>query len=184
MPDRVVELQFQPFELNPSLPPEGEDAMEHLMRKYGASREQLLRSREVLRERGAAVGFEFGTRTRVWNTFDAHRLLHWAGAEGFQRALKHALLTAYHTRGENPASREVLLRLVGELGRDVARAREVLDSGAYSAEVRERERHWRDLGIDAVPSVVVDGRHLIQGGQPPEVFEQALRRIAAGGRTA
>ena len=89
-----VELHFEPFELNPAMPPEGEDATEYIARKYGAPPEQLAKTRAVLRERGAAVGFTFGERPRIWNTFDAHRLLHWAGLEGVdkQRALKHALL--------------------------------------------------------------------------------------------
>ena len=175
-----VELHFQPFELNPRLGPEGEDALEHLARKYGASREQLAQSRQRLRERGAAVGFSFGERKRIWNTFDAHRLLYWAGLEGRQRELKHALLRAYHRDGENPGAHDVLLRLAAAVGLDAARAGEVLASGAYADEVRDREAYYQRLGIDSVPSVIVDERHLIQGGQPPEVFEQALRSIAAG----
>jgi len=174
-----VQVQFEPFELNPAMAPEGEDAAEHLSRKYGAPPEQLARSRATIRERGAAVGFTFGDRPRVWNTFDAHRLLHWAGLEGKQSALKHALLKAYHTNAENPGSREVLLRLAGELGLDVDRARAILDSDEYADEVRERERFWQERGIHSVPAVVIDGKHLISGGQPPEVFEQALRKIAA-----
>jgi predicted DsbA family dithiol-disulfide isomerase len=115
----------------------------------------------------------------VWNTFDAHRLLHWAGLEGRSRELKRALLAAYHTRGEDPGSHEVLRRLAGEVGLDAERARAVLDSGLYADEVRGKAQHWQRLGIRSVPSVVVDGRHLIEGGQPVEVFEDALRRIAA-----
>jgi predicted DsbA family dithiol-disulfide isomerase len=182
LPDVAVELRFQPFELNPQMPPEGEDSMEHLSRKYGMSREQLLQGREAIRARGAAVGFAFGERTRIWNTFDAHRLLHWAAVEGpagFQRELKHALLEAYHGRGQNPGSAEVLLAVVAALGADAGRARAILAGDEFAAEVRAGERHWQELGIHAVPSVVVNGRHLIQGGQPPEVFEQALRQIAA-----
>jgi predicted DsbA family dithiol-disulfide isomerase len=176
-----VELHFEPFELNPAMPPEGEDATEHLSRKYGRPPEELARARAAIRERGAAVGFPFGDRPRVWNTLDAHRLLHWAGLEGAdkQRALKHALLSAYHTHAENPGSREVLLRLAGEVGLDVDRARAILDSDEYASEVRERERFWQERGIHSVPAVVIDGRHLISGGQPPEVFEKALRQIAA-----
>ena len=176
-----VEVHFEPFELNPTMAPEGEDAIRYLSKKYGAPPEQLARSRATLRERGAAVGFEFGERPWVWNTFDAHRLLHWAGLEGEdkQRALKHALLSAYHTRAENPGARDVLLRLAGEIGLDVDRARAVLDSDEFAAEVRERERFWQERGIHSVPAVVIDGKHLISGGQPPEVFEQALRKIAA-----
>ncbi|HEV8313281.1 MAG TPA: DsbA family oxidoreductase [Burkholderiaceae bacterium] len=173
-----VELHFRPFELNPQMEPEGEDAAEHLARKYGLTPQQLDRNRATIRERGADVGFEFGNRTRVWNTFDAHRLLHWAGLEGRQRELKHALLRAYHGRGENPGAHDVLLKLAREVGLDVDRAREVLESGRYAGEVRAEERHWQELGIHAVPSVIVDDRHLIQGGQPPDVFERALRQLA------
>jgi predicted DsbA family dithiol-disulfide isomerase len=182
--DVPVELHFEPFELNPSMPPEGEDAVEHLSRKYGAPPEQLAKNRAAIRERGAEVGFTFGERPRVWNTFDAHRLLHWAGLEPGegQSKLKHALLEAYHSRAENPSDRNVLLQSVEKAGLDVERARAILDSDEYAAEVRARERHWQELGIHSVPAAIVAGRHLISGGQPPEVFEQALRRIAASAR--
>ncbi len=177
-----VELHFQPFELNPQMPAEGEDATEHLSRKYGMPPEQLAKSGQHLRERGAEVGFAFGDRPRVWNTFDAHRLLHWAGTVSAeqQRALKHALLAAYHSRAENPGAREVLQKAAEDVGLDAARARDLLASDEFTAEVREAERHWQQLGIHSVPAVVIDDRHLISGGQPPEVFEEALRKIAAG----
>ena len=180
--DIPVELHFQPFELNPQMGPEGEDAVAYLSAKYGISAEQIARNQAAIRERGAAVGFSFGTRARVWNTFDAHRLLHWAGEEGpagAQRSLKHALLQAYHGQGYNPSDAEVLLGAAVSAGLDAARAREVLGSDEFSAEVRQAESFWQQAGIRSVPSVVVNDRHLIQGGQPPEVFEQALRQIAA-----
>jgi predicted DsbA family dithiol-disulfide isomerase len=178
-PTLPVELHFQPFELNPHMPPEGEDTIEHLSRKYGASPAQLAQTRETLRQRGAEVGFSFGERPRVWNTFDAHRLLHWAGLEGRQRELKHALLSAYHTHARNPGARDVLLRAAAEAGLDVARAGEILDGAEYAEQVRERERFYQAQGIHSVPSVIIDDRHLIQGGQPPEAFERALRQLAA-----
>ena len=176
-----VQLHFQPFELNPQMPPEGEDTVQHLARKYGLSPGQLAKNREAIRERGASVGFTFGERPRIWNTFDAHRLLHWAGLVGEQqqRALKHALLGAYHTEGDNPGDADVLLRAAKQAGLDEAEARDVISSGRYAGEVRAAERHWQQLGISSVPSVIVNDRHLIQGGQPPEVFEQALRQLAA-----
>ena len=179
-----VELRFQPFELNPTMGAEGADAAEYLIAKYGMSREQLAQNRERIAERGAAVGFRFGERMRVWNTFDAHRLLHWAGVEGdagMQHALKKALLQAYHGEGRNPASHEVLLRLAAAAGLDVERARAVLQSAEYTDPVREAERFWQEAGIDGVPAVVVNRRHVVQGGQPPEVFAEALRKIAAEG---
>jgi predicted DsbA family dithiol-disulfide isomerase len=178
-----VELHFQPFELNPALVPQGEDAVEHLSNKYRITPEQIAHNQAAIRARGAAVGFTFGTRARVWNTFDAHRLLHWAGLQSaaHQRALKHALLRAYHGEGRNPGAHEVLLDLAAEAGLDVGEARAVLGSGRYAEAVRAAEAFWQRAGIHSVPSVVIDERHLIQGGQPPEVFEQALRQIAAQG---
>lgn len=172
-------LQFHPFELNPQMGPEGEDIVEHLSRKYGIDAAQIERNREAIRQRGASVGFRFGARDRTWNTFDAHRLLHWAGLEGRQHELKRELLNAYHGDGENPSDPEVLVRRAGAAGLDAQRAREVLASGAYAGEVRADERRWLELGIHSVPAVIVDDRHLISGGQPPEVFEQALRQIAS-----
>ena len=176
-----VDIHFEPYELNPTMDKNGEDAVQYLSKKYGMPPEQLARNRAALRERGAAVGFEFGERPWVWNTFDAHRLLHWAGMEdeGKQRALKHALLKAYHGRAENPGARDVLLRLAGEIGLDVERAAAILDSDEFASDVRARERLWQQRGIQSVPAIVIDGKHLISGGQPPEVFEQALRQIAA-----
>ena len=177
-----VELHFQPFELNPTMGAEGADAAEYLIAKYGMSREQLAESRKRIAERGAAVGFTFGERKHVWNTFDAHRLLYWAGVEGSpgqQHALKKALLQAYHGEGRNPAAHDVLLELATAAGLPTERAREVLASRQFADEVREAERFWQEAGIDGVPAVVINRRHLIQGGQPPEVFAQALRKIAA-----
>ena len=176
-----AELHFQPFELNPQMPPEGEDIVEHLMRKYGSTPEQIAHNQAAIRARGEALGFSFSKegRSRTYNTFDAHRLLHWAGLEGRQTQLKHALLGAYFTAGENPSSHEVLLRAAAVSGLDVDEAQRVLSSGEYANEVREREQFYLAQGINGVPAVIVNDRHLIQGGQPVEVFEQALRQIAA-----
>jgi predicted DsbA family dithiol-disulfide isomerase len=141
----------------------------------------MAQNREGIRQRGASLGFTFDMdkRGRIYNTFDAHRLLHWAELEGKQHALKLALLEAYFTKGEDVSSHDVLARVAGEVGLDAAKAREVLDSGRYADEVRAQERFFQEQGIRAVPSVIVNGRYLIQGGQPPEVFEQTLRQIAS-----
>jgi predicted DsbA family dithiol-disulfide isomerase len=133
----------------------------------------------TLAERGAAVGFAFGPRTRTWKTFDAHRLLHWAGLQGRQLKLKRALLQAYHGEGRSPSDPAVL-RAAAEAARlDDDAAIHVLAGSRYADEVRAAEQHWHRLGIRAVPSVVVNARQLIQGGQPPAVYAQALREIAA-----
>ncbi len=177
-----VDIRFQPFELNPQMGPEGQDVTEHIAQKYGSTPEQQAKSREAIAERGAAVGFQFRKegRGRVWNTFDAHRLLHWAGEQGAQRQrdLKMALLRAYHGEARNVSDREVLADVAAEVGLDRAAALEVLETGRYAQDVRDAEQHFQSLGIHAVPSVIVNGRHLIQGGQPPEIFAQALRQLA------
>ncbi len=177
-----AELHFQPFELNPQMAPEGEEITGHLVRKYGITEQQAEANREAIRQRGAALGFTFDMdkSARIYNTFDAHRLLHWAELEGRQRELKHALLRAYFTDGLDPSDHAVLARLAAEAGLDAARASAILASDEFAAEVREREQFYLDNGIHAVPAVIINDRHLIQGGQPPEVFEQALRRLAAG----
>jgi predicted DsbA family dithiol-disulfide isomerase len=177
-----VELHFQPFELNPQMPAEGEDIAEHIARKYGSTPAQVEQNRENIRLRGEDVGFTFrmDRRGRIYNTFDAHRLLHWAGLEGRQLELKHALLKAYFTDGENPSAHEALVRIAVGCGLDGDRAAEILAGDTYAGEVRAREQFYTGQGISAVPSVIINDRHLIQGGQPSEVFERALRQIAAG----
>jgi len=183
LPELEVQLHFQPFELNPGMVAEGEDISEHLTRKYGMPPAQLEANRAVIRQRGAAVGFDFvqGARSRIYNTFDAHRLLHWAGLQGgtFQRDLKLALFGAYFTDGRDPSDHALLLERVESVGMDVKAARAVLESGQYAEQVREAESFYHGHGIHSVPAVIINDRHLISGGQPPEVFEKALRQIAA-----
>lgn len=177
-----VEVHLQPFELNPTMGPDGADAAQYLSEKYGLSPEQLNANRARIAERGAAEGFRFGTRSHVWNTFDAHRLLFWAGAEGpsgAQRALKRALLKAYHGDDRNIGAADVLIELADAAGLPAERAREVLERGEFAEEVRQAERFWQEIGVHSVPAVIVDRKHLISGGQPSAVFEQALRQIAA-----
>ena len=181
-PAITAHLHFQPFELNPRMPPEGEDAVEHLQRKFGISEAQVRANGEALRERGEAVGFAFdlAARQRIWNTFDAHRLLHWAGGvgEAQQLALKQSLLRAYFIEGLNPSDVDVLVRLAQQAGLDAERARQILASDEFAAEVRRDEAMFTEAGIHSVPAVIINRQHLISGGQPPEVFERALRQIA------
>jgi hypothetical protein len=179
-----AELHFQPFELNPHMPPGGQDLGEHLTEKYGSTPEQQAQIRQTIAQRGVEVGFQFhpGGRGRVYNTFNAHRLLHWAEGQGAgaQHALKKALLEAYQGRAECMEDPGVLLACVKAAGLDEAAARAVLASDAHSAEVRQRQQFYSQAGIRSVPAIIINDKHLISGGQPVAVFEQALRRIAAG----
>jgi predicted DsbA family dithiol-disulfide isomerase len=178
-----AELHFQPFELNPAMPQGGQDIGEYMTQKYRRTPEQQVAVHDAIRERGAEVGFEFRKegRVRIYNTFNAHRLLHWAGTLGpdRQHALKKELFKAYFTDGRSPADALVLIDAVAQAGLDPARAAEILEGDEFTSEVRERQKFYQEHGIHAVPAVIVNDRHLIQGGQPPEVFEQALRQIAA-----
>ena len=178
-----AELHFKPFELNPQMPAGGQDITEHLTQKYGSTPEQQTAIRETLRARGAEVGFTFRPegRGRIYNTFDAHRLLHWAALQpgGHQPALKKSLLKAYFTDGQSPESHGVLVQAAANAGLDADQARTVLESGAYASEVRAEEQFYLNAGIHSVPAVILNRQYLISGGQPVEVFEQALRQIAS-----
>jgi predicted DsbA family dithiol-disulfide isomerase len=176
----AITLHMQPFELNPDMTAEGVDAASYLKKKYGMDDAALAEARATLRARGAEVGFQFGDRSRIWNTFDAHRLLCWAGTVDFskQRALKHALLRAYHLDGSNPSDPALLIDLATQVGLNAETAQAILSSNQYADEVRKAETFYQRNGIQAVPSVIINDRHLIQGGQPAALFEQAIRQLA------
>ena len=179
-----AEIHFQPFELDPNMPAGGMDVAENLKRKYGMSDAQLAENQARIRDRGAELGFsfDFNTRSRTWNTFDAHRLLHWAAAEAPERQLplKRALLVANFSEGRDISDHAVLAEVAAGAGLDAQRASAVLAGGEFADAVRDAEKFFQGLGISSVPAVIVERKHLISGGQPPEVFERALREIAAG----
>ena len=179
-----ADIHFQPFELNPHMPEGGEDLVEHLGKKYGSTAEQQSQMYQNIKARGAEVGFAFHPtgRGRIFNTFDAHRLLHWAeldGAPGDQHQLKKAFLEAYQGRGEVIESHEVLLAIIKTQGMDTDAAKAVLDSDTYAEEVRAKENFYTSAGIHSVPAVIINDKHLISVGQPAAVFANALRQIAA-----
>jgi len=177
-----ADIRFQPFELNPDMPFEGQRLVDYAAQKYGSNPDQLSERRAMIRARAAELGFTIALppeEGRVYNTFDAHRLLHWAGVEGRQRELKKALFAAYFTQCLNPGDQKVLADAAEAAGLDRAAAVDVLESGLYATEVREAEAHWRSKGITGVPAIIINDRYLISGGQPPDYFEQALRKIAA-----
>lgn len=191
----TAEIVFQPFELNPDMAPEGENVAEHIAAKYGASPEQSAANRAMIKARaaeawseidGKAFDMRMDEQSRIWNTFDAHRLLAWAGETSTkgggperQKALKEALFRTHFTDQNNLSDARVLTLAAEAAGLDRAEAAEVLASGRYAAQVRSEQTLWRQRGINSVPAVVVEGRYLISGGQPAAVFEDALRKIAA-----
>jgi predicted DsbA family dithiol-disulfide isomerase len=181
-----VELHFQPFELNPQLPPGGKNLAAYLHEKYGMDSARIDAVHQQLQERGSAVGFTFAKREFLWNSFKAHQLLCWAEQElglTAQRLLKSGLMQAYHGEAKNIADEQVLLALIDQLGLPRERASEVLASGEYSQVVRALEQQWHAAGINAVPSIIIDRKHLVQGAQPAEnlvnVFNQLAQETAS-----
>lgn len=176
-----VDLVFRPFELNPYMWPEGQPVKDYMVGKYGSTDEQIRQNHAMITARANATGFaiRMDLRTHVYNTFDAHRLLHWAKLEGHQRAVKKALFQAYFVEGKNSSDHDVLVEAAGRAGLDVARAREVLSGGEYAADVRGLEERYVNMGIRSVPSIIFNEQHLVSGGQPVDVFEQAIRQILA-----
>jgi len=174
-------VALQPFELNPDMPREGQDVAEHVAQKFGGQTAQLDAARDAIKVRAADLGFTMAMKedSRIYNSFDAHRLLHWAGLQGKGVELKLALFEAYFTDGANITDPDVLAAKAESVGLDSVEAREVLTSGRYTQEVRAAEETWRRAGINSVPSVIVNRKYLISGGQPAAAFEEALRRIAA-----
>lgn len=182
-PDISADITWQPFELNPNMGKEGQDITEHLTEKYGISVEQSEKNKEAIKQRGLELGYEFGNRGggRIYNTFDAHRLLHWAKEYGKQTELKLALFDLYFKQSGNPSDHQSLLDVSQRVGLDKKRAQQILSSNEYEQDVRELQRHYQSAGINSVPAVIVNNKHLISGGQSVDVYEQAMRQIAQEG---
>lgn len=179
-PDITASIEWQPFELNPQMPPEGQEITEHITQKYQISEAQAQQNRDAIKQRGLSVGYEFGNRGggRIYNTFDAHRLLHWAKAHGKQTALKLALFDLYFKQSGDPSDHQQLLSAVQSVGLDTQEAKEVLESEQFTQDVRQLQQHYQQAGVQSVPAVIVNNKHLISGGQPADVFKQALTQIA------
>jgi len=176
------EVHFRPFELNPNMPHGGQDAIEHLSEKYGLTAEQVKINQANIRAKALEAGFTFHPdgRKRVYNTFDAHRLLYWAGKEYDllkQACLKIELLNTYFCLALNLDDQDNLIDAVKRAGLDIERAQEILKSKEFSDEVREEESAYTGAGISSVPSIILNNQYLLQGAQPPESFISAFEQI-------
>jgi predicted DsbA family dithiol-disulfide isomerase len=179
----TADITLHPFELNPDMVREGENVAEHIAKKYGRAPGEGSGIRDEIKRRSAEVGFAMNTGpdSRIWNTFDCHRLLHWAGEQGRQRELKMALFTAHFSEGRDMGDPAVLAEAAFAAGLDPIEAAAVLASDRFASDVRAEENYWRREGVSAVPTFIINGKHVISGGHPPEAFERALTRIAAEG---
>lgn len=174
-----IDLHWHPFELNPNMPPEGQNIREHVAEKYGATAEQSAKTRAQMKALGESLGFIFSYNddSRIVNTFQAHQLLHWANEQGREHDLKMALFGRYFTDGGDVSNTDILLEAVGDVGLDVAEAKAVLDDGRYVAAVREREEFWVTNGISGVPAMVFNQRHLVTGAQGADNYASILEQL-------
>jgi predicted DsbA family dithiol-disulfide isomerase len=180
LPDPVdAEFHWHPFELNPDMPPEGEDAAQHIQRKYGRSPEEGKAVREHIKTTAESLGFPFGEggARRLVNTFAAHKLLTKAGDK--QTALKLALFAAYFQQGRDVSDEAILLDIAEGVGLDRAACANWLADETLSQQVRGEEAYWRDENINGVPAIIFDGKYMVPGAQSAEVFAQVIGKVLA-----
>ena len=175
-------VHFRAFQLNPHMPPGGQDAMEHLTQKYGLSLDQVKTNQAQIRARALEAGFVFHPegRKRVYNTFNSHRLLYWAANEGDldkQAALKKELLNTYFCLAVSLDDEKNVLDAVARAGLDKVRAREILASAEFTAEVKAEEEFYKKMGIQSVPSLILNEEYLLQGAQEPESLISAFEQL-------
>ena len=175
----AVDIHWQPFELNPRMPPEGQELREHLAEKYGTSTEQSRGARSRLVELGESLGFKFDyfDGMRIYNTFMAHQLLHWAAEQGKQTELKLALFDAFFSRRENVGDIRLLSTVAGRVGLDPGEARAVLSSGCYAEAVRLEQARWLDREVHAVPMFYFNDGYPVPGAQEARTFVRVLEKL-------
>ena len=178
-PDISAKITWKPFELNPNMPAEGQSLEAHLHEKYGSSKADLSATKSMIIERGKSLGFKFDFKEdgRIYNTFNAHRLLLWSREFGLQTELKLALFALYFSEGGNPGNTDELIKSVIKVGLPEDEARKILASDRYTKAVREEEAKYQAMGISSVPSFIINDKYKITGGQPVEVFVSTLEKI-------
>ncbi len=180
MEDKIAaDIHWQPFELNPDIPAEGQNLHEHLAEKYGSSDEESRANCERITQMGASLGFTFNFRDeqRILNTFVVHQLLHWAAEQGKQTALKLALFNGYFRDGRDVSNTGELCAIAAETGLDTEAAAAVLADGRYANTIRATQQQWQEVGIRSVPAVILNQKYLISGAQPSESYVKALTEI-------
>lgn len=179
-PALALTVHWHPFELNPSMGSDGQNLHEHISEKYGTTRQQNLKGRERLRKEGESVGirFNYDDNSRMYNTFDAHQLLHWSREDAdLQTRLKEALFNAYFTRQLDVSAREVLVDVAASVGLDRSQAAELLEQQTYAEAVRAEQRELLDNGVQGVPAIILDQRYSVPSAQSVDVFERILSRV-------
>lgn len=173
-------IHWHPFELNPNMPSEGQNLREHIIEKYGSTKQESDASRVRMTEAGREVGFEFNFNdgTRMHNTFNLHQLLHFADQQGRMHDLKQALFTAHFTNNRDISDINVLADIAAEIGLDRSEALAVLEGQFFAQEVRTAEQHWQQQGIQSVPAIIFNERHLVSGAQGVDNYLNILEQLA------
>ncbi|MFY0660382.1 MAG: DsbA family oxidoreductase [Shimia sp.] len=177
----AIETYWHPFELNPDMEAEGENLRDHIMRKYGSTAEQSKDARDRLMKVGADLDFDFHWTddSRIYNTFAAHQLLHWASETGQAQALKLALFDAYFTQGKDVSDPEVLVDVATSIGLPPEEAREVLKDQRHAEMVRQKEQFWTSRGVTGVPTMVFGGKQATSGAQGVDTFARLLKQLTS-----
>ena len=180
MKDNVeFQIYWQPFELNPEMPLAGQNLGIHLQDKYGSTKEQSIKSRQQIVEIGESVGFEFffNEHSRIFNSFLAHQLLHWAKSYDKQTELKLALFDLYFTQQKNPSELLLLLDLAEKVGLDRAAAKEILETQRYAQAVRDDQCFWYKNDVQAVPAFIFNKQYLLSGAQEAQTLQDVIETI-------
>ncbi|WP_339708276.1 DsbA family oxidoreductase [uncultured Kriegella sp.] len=174
-----IEIEWQPFELNPHMPSEGENVIEHIANKYGSTLDQQMESQERMKDAGEELGFTFDyfESMRIVNTRDAHILLDYAKEKGKQTELKMRLVAAFFSERKDVSDRDVLAQEIKVVGLNVEEAMSRLDDDAARYEVTSKEQYWQSLGVSSVPTFVFDKKSALTGAQPVDVFKQVLTEL-------
>ncbi|PXX89642.1 DsbA family oxidoreductase [Marinobacter vulgaris] len=177
--EMVFDVQWHAFELNPDPSGDGEPILPALSRKYGRSEDEMRANQAQMIEiaHGLGLNFEKLQERYTRNTFDAHRLVKWAGEKGKQTEMKMAFFEAYFGRAENISNPDVLVHCVETIGLDGDEAREILASDQYADAVRQDEARYQQAGVSAVPAFIINGKYLVSGAQEPETLTKAFREI-------
>ncbi|GAB7255641.1 DsbA family oxidoreductase [Polaribacter sp. OB-PA-B3] len=174
-----IEIEWQPFELNPNMPKEGQNVVEHISEKYGSTIEQQNESKRNMTEIGADLGFKFDyfDDMRMVNTFDAHVLLEYAKDFDKQTELKMTLTKAFFSDRKDVSEKEILKEALFEVGLNADEALAKLDNEQARIEVRNKQNYWKNLGVNSVPTIVFDRKSAVTGAQPIATFKQVLTEL-------
>ena len=183
--DHPFEIEWHPFQLNPGMPPQGVDRAEYLAAKFGGQDGAVsVYARVVEAAAAAGIAIDFATIKTMPNTFNAHRMIHWAGLEGKQTAMISALFRAYWQEGRDIGNIETLSEIAGEIGLDAAAMARLLATDADVEALQAREKHARERGVNAVPTFLIANQYVVSGAQPPEVWGQVIDELSAQNPTA